>query len=234
MVYTKIIEKIACGQKQLAVLIDPEKVSDAHLQVLIGEINKTDVDFILLGGSTFSHSADAVLASIRQLTTKHVVLFPGNASQVTAGVDAVLFLSLLSGRNPEYLVGNHVKAAPLLKGVEVIPTAYLLIDGGRQSATERVTQTTPMSALDIESIVNTALAGQLMGNQFVYLEAGSGAKFAVLSDIITQVKAAIDIPLVVGGGLRTKADLQRVYQAGADIAVMGNALEQDPSLLSTL
>ncbi|MDA3854499.1 MAG: geranylgeranylglyceryl/heptaprenylglyceryl phosphate synthase [Bacteroidales bacterium] len=234
MIYERILQKYTQGKKQFAVLIDPEKSDRKHLSSLLNEVNKSHVDFILLGGSTGHSGADEVLRALRSQTDSDVVLFPGNASHLTSGVDAVLFLSLLSGRNPEYLIENHIKAVPFLENVEVIPVAYLLIDGGFKSATESVSETEPMGLDDIPKIVNTAKAGELLGHKLVYLEAGSGAKRSISSEIIASVKQVLSVPLIVGGGLRTANDVQRVYEAGADIVVVGNALEESSSLLSEL
>lgn len=232
MVYSSILEKVRNNKKQLVVLIDPE--SDLNLEPLLYLIDNTGVDMIFLGGSTFGSPAVDVLNDIRAQTSKPVVLFPGNAAQLTPGVDAVLFLSLLSGRNPDFLISNHVKAAPALRDVEVIPVAYLLLDGGRVSSTQKVTHTLPMSVDNIDAIVDTAFAGQLLGHKLVYLEAGSGALKPVSAHVISKVKSSIDIPLIVGGGIKTAGDLKLAYDSGADIVVVGNALESDPTLISSM
>lgn len=224
MIYDKILSRFNQGEKQFVILIDPDKAIDSHLQRLLSDADKY-ADMIFLGGSTSCGALDTSLTLIRKYTSLDVLLFPGNVSQITKGVDAVLFLSLLSGRNAEFLIGNHVKAAPLLKEVEVIPVAYILVDGGRVSATEIVTKTLPMSTLRFSDIVDTALAGEMMGHKMVYLEAGSGACNPVSSHIISQVRDLISIPLIVGGGLKTAADVSMAYEAGADIVVVGNVLE---------
>lgn len=234
MIYEKILQQYHQGTKQFVVLIDPEKSDGEHLSSLISEINKVNVDFILLGGSTGDNAADDTLSKIRSLTDTNVVLFPGNVAHLTKGVDAVLFLSLISGRNPDYLIENHVKAAPFLLEEEVIPVGYILIDGGRRSATEMVSETEPMATDDIPKIVNTARAGELLGHKLIYLEAGSGAMCSISSEIISSVKQVLTVPLIVGGGLRTASDVQRVYNAGADLVVVGNVLEDNPYLLSQL
>ena len=234
MVYEKIFQKYKQGDKQFSVLIDPEKSDDIHLSCLLKEVNKSKVDFILLGGSTGEHGADDVLVKLRAQTDKAIVLFPGNAAHLTAGVDAVLFLSLISGRNADFLIENHVKAAPFLDGVEVIPVGYILLDGGRQSSTELVSHTLPMDTNDVVKIVNTAKAGQLLGHKMIYLEAGSGARYPVSAEVISSVKNVLSVPLIVGGGLRCFKDVLCAYNAGADVVVVGNILEDDPFLLSKL
>ena len=155
------------------------------------------------------------------------MLFPGDYSQITDAADGILFLSLISGRNPEYLISQQVKAVPQLKvsGLEVIPTGYLLIDGGKETAVQRVTQTLPLPQQEVEIIVNTSLAGQFSGKQLIYLEAGSGALFPVSREVISEVKAAIEIPLIVGGGIRSQEQLEEAYEAGADMVVMGTVFE---------
>lgn len=232
--YQTIIQKKALGQKQFAVLIDPEKSSLSHLETLLKKVEKAQVDMILLGGSTMESSSELILSQIRRLSDKPVILFPGNVSQITPGVDAIFFLSLISGRNPDYLIGHHVKAAPLLKGMEVIPVAYLLLDGGRLSATQRVSRTEPLSCQDVDLIVHTALAGQMLGHKMVYLEAGSGAKVPVPEQVIKAVRAQIEVPLIVGGGLKNAGDIEAAYRSGADVVVVGNALEHNPDLLLQL
>ena len=234
MIFEKILKKYKQGEKQFVVLIDPEKASRSHLQNLLSQVAKEKVDMIFLGGSTLSGSAEATLSIIREFSGKDVLLFPGNVSQITPGVDAVLFLTLISGRNPNYLIDYHVKAAPLLKRSEVIPVGYILIDGGRQSATASVSQTEPMCVTDFEKIVNTAIAGELLGQKMIYLEAGSGAKNPVPEIVISKVKAAINVPLIVGGGIKDALGVSQAYAAGADIVVVGNALECANHSLSSI
>ncbi len=233
MVYSRIIDKFTASQKQFVVLVDPEKTTLTSLNDLIDVSEQTDVDMYFVGGSTLQTSADEIVRFLKTKTNKDVVLFPGNVNQITQGVDAVLFLSLVSGRNPEYLIGSHVKAASKLKGVEVIPVGYLLIDGGIVSATQRVTDTEPLSSDDVDLIVDTALASELLGHKMVYLEAGSGALVPVCPEIIKRVKSVLTVPLIVGGGIKTKALLYDAYDAGADIVVVGNVLEDNPHLLSS-
>lgn len=237
MFYDKLLSKYKEGIKQFAVLIDPEKSDERHLEELLAEVNRKNVDFLLLGGSSYSVTnvaVEEVLNNIRKKTNKAVVLFPGSVSHLIRGVDAVLFLSLISGRNPDYLIENHVKAVPYLNGVEVVSVGYILVDGGRRSATELVSETRPMPRDDVQKIVNTAKAGELLGHKMIYLEAGSGARISLSSEIIVAVKKEVSVPLIVGGGIKTSTDVQRIYQAGADIVVVGNALEANPHLLSEI
>lgn len=226
--YNDILKDIESKKKTLAILIDPEKFQLELTEQFLTQI-PTDTTHIFVGGSTVAQGdTDRVVQHIKQKTNLPVFLFPGDFSQLTPLADALLFLNLVSGRNPEYLIGQQVKAIPMLKktNLEIIPTAYLLIDGGNHSSVARVTNTTPLSQTKVDEIVNTALAGQYMGAQMVYLEAGSGAQFPVRPEIIRAVKKALDIPLIVGGGIRDEAQKQTAYQNGADMVVMGTVFEK--------
>ena len=214
-------------KKCLAVLLDPEKtLPDMVIRILERLPHQTT--HIFVGGSTVPADVtqDLVMA-VKQGTDKPVWLFPGDYTQVTPEADALLFLSLLSGNNPEYLIGQQAKAAPFVQksGLEVISTAYLLLDGGHQSAVARVSQTQPMPTTPVSAIVDRALAGMFMGAQCIYLEAGSGALKPVPSNVIQSVKDAVNIPLIVGGGMRSDAQAQQAYAAGADMVVMGTVFE---------
>lgn len=213
---------------KLAILIDPEKVSDKTGR-LIDLMSVNPPDFVLVGGSTGS-AMDTLITQLKERVDAPVVLFPGNVSQVTEKADVLMFLSLISGRNPEYLIGSHVKAASLLKNtkLKVVPVGYILVDGGKRSAVQRVSGTEPISSTNVELIADTALAGQLLGMRYIYLEAGSGAPHRVPDAVVSAVKSSINIPLIVGGGLKSSEDLTAVSAAGADIAVVGNALESNP------
>jgi putative glycerol-1-phosphate prenyltransferase len=227
-VYQQIIEKKQKGQKMLAVLVDPDKF-DLHEAANFLHGLPEDVDLFLVGGSEVAMGAtDAVVGSLKNLTSKPVVIFPGDVGQISQRADAMLFLSLLSGDNPEYLVGQQVKAAAKLKEtpLEVIPVGYILIDGGNHSSVARVTGTRPMKCDDIQAIANTALAAQLMGKKLIYLEAGSGAVNPVSEQVIRAVRAQVALPLMVGGGIRQANQLNKAYAAGADLVVMGNVFEK--------
>ena len=183
--------------------------------------------------------ADATELLVKELKSKTnlpVVLFPGDVSQLTHEADGLLFLSLISGRNPDYLIGQHVKAVSKLNGhqMEVIPTGYLLIENGKETAVERVTGTKPLPRQDFQTIIDTAVAGELLGLKMIYLEAGSGAQTAVDTTLITRVRKAISIPLIVGGGFRDKAQIIAAYEAGANMVVVGTAIEKDPDFLNDL
>ena len=227
MVLKGIREAMASGKKLLAVLIDPDKFDTSTTPEFFDKI-PSSTTHIFVGGSTVEKGVtEGTLDALRKATSLPIVLFPGDYSQVSETADGILFLSLISGMNPEYLIGQQVKAVRQLKAsaLEIIPTGYLLIDGGKETAVQRVTQTLPLSQQEIEVVVHTSLAGEYSGKQLIYLEAGSGAMYPVGGKIISEVKAAINIPLIVGGGIRTEEQLQEAYKAGADMVVMGTAFE---------
>lgn len=224
-----------------ALLIDPEKCSDEWLCQILSTINNQQSTvngqlFIFVGGSQLKESIHNTVERIKRLTSVPVVMFPGDVSQFAENVDALLFLTLASGRNAKYLIEQHINAAPLIKktGVETIPTGYILIDGGKLTAVERVSHTTPYSAEDVNLIANTALACQLLGHKMVYLEAGSGANHPVPQNVIRTIRKTIDIPLIVGGGIKTPEMMQCAFEAGADLVVVGNHIESHPDTLASL
>lgn len=224
-----------------ALLIDPEKCSDEWLCQILSTINNQQSTvngqlFIFVGGSQLKESIHNTVERIKRFTSVPVVMFPGDASQFADNVDALLFLTLASGRNAKYLIEQHINAAPLIKktGVETIPTGYILIDGGKLTAVERVSHTTPYSAEDVNLITNTALACQLLGHKMVYLEAGSGANHPVPQNVIRTIRKTIDIPLIVGGGIKTPEMMQCAFEAGADLVVVGNHIESHPEELTQI
>lgn len=232
--YQKILLKKEHKEKMMAALLDPDTESFELLDRKIKLIEESEIDFILVGGSTtWNNNFERFTQRVKTLASEPVIIFPGSAEQISSAADAILFLSLLSGRNPRYLIEEQVKAAPILKslGLEVIPTGYILIDGGRKTTVEFVSRTKPILQKNIDKITNTAYAAQLLGMHMVYLECGSGAKFSVKNEIVKKVKEAIDIPLIVGGGITSREEVESKFRAGADIVVVGNALEKDPSIL---
>ncbi|MDJ0646231.1 MAG: geranylgeranylglyceryl/heptaprenylglyceryl phosphate synthase [Flavobacteriaceae bacterium] len=236
-IYQNIIITANSGKRMLAVLIDPEKIDVRQLPILFQKIHASITTHIFIGGSTDANgNTENVVTAVKAQTDLPVLLFPGDYSQITDKSDGILFLSLLSGRNPEYLIEQQIKSIPTLKnsGLEIIPTGYLLIDGGSQTAVERISETRPIAQADVELIVNTALAGQFSGKQLIYLEAGSGAIQAVGPEIISAVKEELKIPLIVGGGIRTKQQLENAYQAGADLVVIGTAFEENEDFFNEL
>ena len=222
--------------KGLALLFDPDKYSETSCQDVIRQAENCDVDFIFVGGSLIFNGIEILIEQIKSLTSIPVILFPGSILQVSPSADAILLLSLVSGRNPEYLIGNHVIMAPFIKksGLEVIPTAYMIVDGGVKTAVEYVSNTAPLPSDKPDLAVATALAGELLGMKLLYLDAGSGAKYHVSASIIKAVSEETNVPLIVGGGIRTADQASKAYSAGADIIVVGNALEKSSALLQEL
>ncbi len=230
------ISRSVDGRKQMAMLIDPDKTYGKDLLPLMQEAEKCKVDFIFVGGSLTYNSIGDTIRMVKQNTTRPVVLFPGNVMQVTSEADGILFLSLISGRNAEFLIGHHVLAAPALRqsGIEVLPTAYLLIENGKRTSVEYMSNTVPIPADKPEIAVATAMAGEMLGLRLTYLEAGSGAARSVGLTMISEVKKNITMPLLVGGGIRNREDAVQIYRAGADLVVVGTAVEEDPSKLASI
>ncbi len=228
----KVLEEIIFAEKSdkrlLAVLIDPEKFDSLKAQEFLRKIPFLTTH-IFIGGSTVTpEELENCTKAIKAETDLPVILFPGDHQQISAKADALLFLSLLSGRNPDYLIEQQVRSVPLVResGLEIIPTAYLLIDGGKECAVQRASRTNPLSQQDVQLIVDTALAGEYSGKQLIYLEAGSGAEIPVGSEIISAVKEAVQIPVIVGGGIRTRSQFEAAYEAGANMVVIGTAFEK--------
>lgn len=235
--YNHIKTSIANRKKQLAVLIDPDKMTVIKLAPFIDRVNKSIATHIFVGGSSVKNNVtDLLVSQIKKLTSLPIVLFPGDITQITTHADGLLFLSLISGRNPEYLIGKHVEAVSKLREttLEVIPTGYLLIENGIETAVQKVTQTLPISRQSIQTIIDTAKAGELLGMKLIYLEAGSGATHPINKEIITAVKHELNIPLIVGGGIKTKTQLNNAYNAGADLVVIGTAFEEDDYFFNEL
>lgn len=222
--------------KQLAVLIDPDKCSSQQIRNIVRESLKAGVDYFLVGGSLLYNSLDNCIDLIKSECDIPVILFPGNAMQISEKADAILFLSLISGRNPEYLIGQHVIAAPFLKnsGLEILPTGYILIENGKRTSVEYMSNTMPIPADKPEIAVATAMAGEMLGLKYIYLEAGSGGTNHVRQNIIKEVSANTEIPVIVGGGIKTASDAAAVYKAGAKLIVVGNAIETDCSVIRSI
>lgn len=231
-----IYNKISTSKKtQLAVLIDPDKAPAEHLKKIV-ELSTDKIDYFFVGGSIVSASVDEVVMTIKSLTKTPVVLFPGSPLQISYSADALMFLSLISGRNPELLIGNHVLVSKSLKDskIEVIPTGYILIEGDKISTTEYISNTRAIPKNKPDIVVSTALAGELLGLKMIYLEAGSGANSPVNVQMIKEVKQNIDIPLIVGGGIRTKNDFENIKSAKPNLIVIGTAIEQNPDFLKEI
>lgn len=230
-----LLEKSKIGKKSIAVLIDPDKVEDsAKLTQLINLASENCVDYFLVGGSLItSTNLSEVVASIKEAVTIPVIIFPGNSLQIDPTADGILFLSLISGRNPDLLIGQHVVAAPILKNttLEIIPTGYMLINSGKTTSVAYISNTTPIPDDKYSLAACTALAGEMLGLKVIYLDAGSGAEKEITSRMISSVKKAIKTPLVVGGGIDSSRKALNALEAGADMIVIGNALEKNPNLL---
>tara|TARA_B100000809_G_scaffold32497_2_gene28412 strand:+ start:30584 stop:31306 length:723 start_codon:yes stop_codon:yes gene_type:complete len=225
------------GKKLLAVLLDPDKLRLSKVEKIIFKINNSSIDYIFIGGSNVAKGlTEKCVLKIKQHTEIPVILFPGDYSQLTPQVDAILFLALISGRNPEYLIEQQIKSIPFLEKnkVECIPTGYILIDGGTTTATQKVSNTNPILQEEVQLIEHTALAGQYLGKQLIYLEAGSGAKKPISDAIIKKVSQTCTIPIIVGGGLRSKEMIEKAFDHGADLVVIGTILEEDKNFLQNV
>jgi len=229
-IYQEIVQAKIDNRKLLAILLDPDKVDFDGLLLLTEKIKTSPATHIFVGGSIVeTNKIDLLIRYLKDNLTIPIMLFPGNPSQISTYADGILFLSLLSGRNPDYLIEHHINAVPKLQNtsLEIIPTGYLLIESGSQTAVERVSQTEPLDRNNSNYVCQTAMAGQFLGNKLIYLEAGSGAKLAVPLEMIHEVSKCISIPLIVGGGIRTLKGIKQAYDAGADLVVIGTAFEND-------
>ena len=236
-IYQYIINSISSQEKCLAVLIDPDKIELQQLPEAVKKLNTSGATHIFVGGSYVEEGkSHDVITEIKKYTILPVVIFPGDTTQISHEADAVLFLSLISGRNPDYLIGKQVKSVSQLRHmtIEIIPTGYILIENGKETAVQRITNTQPISRDDIQAIVDTAKAGELLGMKLIYLEAGSGAMHPISAEIIRRVKQDITIPLIVGGGIKNPEQLDLAYEAGADLVVIGTAFENDNTFFDAL
>lgn len=218
------------GQK-LAVLLDPDGWKLSHVETLL---RISGVDLFLVGGSYITDDqTDECIQMLKAHCNTPIILFPGSPQQINPKADALLLLSLISGRNPDLLIGRHVEAAPTLRksGLELISTGYMLVDGGQMTTAQYISGTFPLPSNKPELAAATAMAGEMLGLKCIYLDAGSGARYAVSEEIIEAVSNTVELPLIVGGGIRTPEKVQANFQAGANVVVVGNALERDPALL---
>lgn len=221
-------------KKAFAVLIDPDKVNFDTFPELLDASVQNGVDFFFVGGSLITNNVMSdVISLIKKHTSIPSILFPGNSLHIEASADAILFLSLISGRNPEFLIGQHVISAPVLKksGLEVLPTGYMLIDSGRQTTVSYISNTTPIPHDKPSVAACTAMAGEMLGLKLIYMDAGSGALNAVSPEMIAAVRQSVDVPIIVGGGINSAQKAKNALLAGADIIVVGNGIEKNPNLL---
>jgi putative glycerol-1-phosphate prenyltransferase len=235
--YQDIIQAKKDNHKLLAVLIDPEKIDVNRIPIFFKKVHDSIITHVFVGGSTDAENKmELVVEIIKQHTQLPIIIFPGSHEQITEKADGILYLSLLSGRNPKYLIEQQVQSVAKLINttLEIIPTGYVLVDGGIETTVQRVSQTQPISQEAIEEILHTALAGQFSGKQLIYLEARSGAKKTVQTKIIQEVSNKLQIPLIVGGGIRSKTQLNAIFEAGADLAVIGTAFEENEVFVTEL
>ncbi len=236
-IYQSLVQRKQNQQKSFVVLVDTDKVDDHKLDELIRLASEYKVDYFFLGGSlVVSDYLDACVKKIKSNVDIPVILFPGSPSQITKHADALLYLSLISGRNPELLIGQHVVSAPAVKasGLEIMSTGYMVIDGGAPTTVSYISNANPLPSDKSEIAICTAMAGEMLGMKLIYMDAGSGARRAISEMMIQKVSASISIPLIVGGGI---TDPEKAYlncKAGADVIVVGNAIEKDPTLIKEI
>jgi phosphoglycerol geranylgeranyltransferase len=235
--YQQLVTKKANGQKSFAVLIDPDKVDAASIDQLTQLATTAKVDYLLVGGSlVISNHLDNVVQQIKAQCSIPVILFPGSPSQISVYADALLYLSLISGRNPELLIGQHVISAAAVKqsGLEIMSTGYMVIDGGAPTTVSYISNASPIPADKNEIALCTAMAGEMLGMKLIYMDAGSGARRPITESMIQKVAAVIEAPLIIGGGITTPEKAYLNCKAGADVIVVGNAIEKDPSLIKEM
>ncbi len=236
-IYNSILNKSSQNQKMFGVLIDPDKQNVAELLKTVELCNNSGVDFFFVGGSIITKGDfNQTCRLIKENTQKPVIIFPGSPNQISKYADSILFLSLISGRNPELLIGSHVAATPKLQklDIEIIPTGYLLVDCGTQTTAIYVSETNPIPHNNAEIAATTALAGEYLGLKLTYIDGGSGAKKCISTNMITKTKESISGPLIIGGGIRTPEAAKEIYKAGADIIIVGNAAEKNRNLITQI
>ncbi|MBS1638845.1 MAG: geranylgeranylglyceryl/heptaprenylglyceryl phosphate synthase [Bacteroidetes bacterium] len=236
-IYNQFVQKKHANKKSFAVLIDPDKVDNASIEQLVGLATEANVDYFFVGGSlVISTHLDDCIRQIKTSCNIPVVLFPGSPSQVSRYADALLYLSLISGRNPELLIGQHVVSVPFVKksGLEIIPTGYMVIDGGAPTTVSYISNATPIPSDKADISMCTAMAGEMLGMKLIYMDAGSGAKKPITERMIEKVAQNIEIPLIIGGGITNAEKAYLNCKAGADVIVVGNAIEKDPMLIKEI
>lgn len=236
-IYHSLTQRKQQGKKSFAVLIDPDKVNDASMQHLIELAVAAKVDYFLVGGSlVISNYLDECVQYIKRNCNIPVILFPGSPNQVSKYADALLYLSLISGRNADLLIGQHVISAPVVKqsGLEIMPTGYMVIDGGAPTTVSYISNATPLPADKNEIAMCTAMAGEMLGMKLIYMDAGSGAKRPITESMIQKVSSCIDVPLIIGGGITHPEKAYLNCKAGADVIVVGNAIEKDANLIKEM
>ncbi len=236
-IYSQFLDKKRQGKKSFAVLIDPDKVDSNKIHELVHLAINSGVDYFFVGGSlVISSHLDQCIQQIKASCDIPVILFPGSPSQVSKYADALLYLSLISGRNPELLIGQHVISAPFVRnsGLEIMPTGYMVVDGGAPTTVSYISNATPIPADKNDIAMCTAMAGEMLGMKLIYMDAGSGAKRPISEPMIEKVARNIDIPLIIGGGITTPEKAYLNCKAGGDIIVVGNAIEKDANLINEI
>src|SRR6478736_5658602 len=235
--YNKIQERKSAGKKSFAVLIDPDKVNVATTEQLVSLAVDGGIDYFFVGGSlVISNNLDECIRQIKVSCSIPVIIFPGSHSQISRYADALLYLSLISGRNPELLIGQHVISAPAVKqsGLEIMPTGYMVVDGGAPTTVSYISNATPLPSDKNEIAMCTAMAGEMLGMKLIFMDAGSGAKKAINEHMIAKVASCIDVPLIIGGGITTAEKAYLDCKAGADVIVVGNAIEKVASFIKEI
>ena len=235
--YQHFVRNKQQGHKSFAVLVDPDKVDTAKIEQLVSLATASKVDYFLVGGSLLiSNHLDKCIQQFKALCDIPVILFPGSPSQVSKYADALLYLSLISGRNPELLIGQHVVSAPFVKnsGLEIMPTGYMVIDGGAPTTVSYISNATPIPSDKNEIALCTAMAGEMLGMKLIYMDSGSGAKRPITESMIQMVSSHIEAPLIIGGGIINPEKAYLNCKAGADVIVVGNAIEKDASLIKEM
>jgi phosphoglycerol geranylgeranyltransferase len=236
-IYQSLEERKKTGRKSFAVLIDPDKVDHAALDELMSLSAAAKVDYFLVGGSlVISNHLDEVVQHIKKNCSIPVILFPGSPSQISRHADALLYLSLISGRNPELLIGQHVVSAPAVKlsGLEIMPTGYMVVDGGAPTTVSYISNASPIPHDKNEIAMCTAMAGEMLGMKLIYMDSGSGARRPITEAMIESVAKNISVPLIIGGGIVEPEKAYRNCKSGADVIIVGNAIEKDPSLIKEM
>ena len=233
-IYQSLTDRKQQHKKSFAVLIDPDKVNDSNMDQLIRLAVDAKVDYFLVGGSlVISNYLDDCVKLIKRSCSIPVILFPGSPNQVSKYADGLLYLSLISGRNADLLIGQHVVSAPVVKqsGLEILPAGYMVVDGGAPTTVSYISNASPLPSDKNEIAMCTAMAGEMLGMKLIYMDAGSGAKRAITEDMIRQVAHVIEVPLIIGGGITEPEKAYLNCKAGADVIVVGNAIEKDASLI---
>lgn len=236
-IYHSLAERKRLGKKSFAVLIDPDKVNDPDILQITQLAVEAQVDYLLVGGSlVVSNYLDDCVQLIKRQCDIPVILFPGSPSQISKYADALLYLSLISGRNADLLIGQHVVSAPAVRqsGLEIMPTGYMVVDGGAPTTVSYISNATPIPSDKDEIAVCTAMAGEMLGMKLIYMDAGSGAKRAITENMISRVAKNISVPLIIGGGIIEPEKAYLNSKAGADLIVVGNAIEKDPNLIKEM